>query len=262
MNLKDYISFYSIETLIKKKQFLPMKSFSSEWQGTDTKELYHANLQKQSLDWHYRNNRVKYTLNSKGYRTEEFTKIDWAESVVMFGCSMVYGVGVTDEDTIGNNLSKIINRPVINMGVGGSSISFALHNSLILNSFYPTPKAVIYLWTDYDRCCYYNPDKIIHHGSWSAEQGNFMDNWNLHESNAKVQAMFANMAAKQIWKDKTELIEASYFKRSAKLFNCQHLIHHPNYGLLGKVDYGRDLIHPGKDATKRGAAELSKMLKL
>jgi len=89
-----------------------------------------------------------------------------------------------------------------------------------------------------------------------------MDNWNLHESNAKVQAMFANMAAKQIWKDKTELIEASYFKRSAKLFNCQHLIHHPNYGLLGKVDYGRDLIHPGKDATKRGAAELSKMLKL
>lgn len=260
MNLKDYISLYSVETLIKKKQFIPMKNFSSDWQGTDSKEVYQTNLQKQPLDWYYRNNRVKYTLNSKGYRTEEFKKIDWAESVVMFGCSMVYGTGVTDEDTISHNLSKIIDRPVINMGVGGSSISFALHNSLILNSFYPTPKAVIYLWTDYDRCSYYKPDKVIHYGSWNAEQGNFMDNWNLQESNAKVQAIFANMAAKQIWKDKTELVEASYFKRSCSLFNCYHLKHHPS--LWEQDGYGRDLIHPGKEAIKRAAVELSRMLKL
>jgi len=157
MNLKDYISLYSVETLIKKKQFIPMKTFSSEWQGTDSKELYLENLQKQPLDWYYRNNRVKYTLNSKGYRTEEFKKIDWAESVVMFGCSMVYGTGVTDEDTISHNLSKIIDRPVINMGVGGSSISFSLHNSLILNSFYPTPKAILKWFTD-DRIVW---DEII-----------------------------------------------------------------------------------------------------
>jgi hypothetical protein len=257
MNLKEYINFYSIEQLIKKKKFIPMKKFSSEWSGTDTKELYETNLAIQPAEWYYRNNPVRYELNSDGYRTQEFKKIDWSESVVIFGCSMVFGIGIDEADTIGNQLSTLIGRPVINMGVGGSSITVALHNSLILNKFYSSPKAVIHLWTDYDRCTYYESSKVIHYGSWNAEEGNLMDNWNLHESNSRVRAIFDNMAAKQIWEGKTEFIEASFFKRPAKLFGCPHVRGH-----YSKKDYARDLVHPGREATKQAAIKLASMLKL
>jgi hypothetical protein len=70
----------------------------------------------------------------------------------MFGCSFIFGIGVTDEHTVPYFLEKLSGRPVINMGIPGSSIQTSLHNSIILNdSEYPIPKAVVNMFTDLNR---------------------------------------------------------------------------------------------------------------
>ena len=129
--------FRSILKDAKKGKFLP-----HDWQGNynfvggDNEKFYKENLLKLPENWEYRNKKVNYTLNKHNYRTDDFRKIDWLNSVVVFGCSNVFGIGVDDTDTVSFNLSKLINRPVINMGCPGTSIKFSFHNNLILKNHY------------------------------------------------------------------------------------------------------------------------------
>ena len=143
-NIQNY---YVENNLVYNRECKVEGGFTLNFSGTDTKELFEENLKTQPDDWYYRTHEVKYTLNSFGYRTKEFDDIDWKESIVIFGCSNIFGIGVADEHTIPYFLEQLSGRPVINMGMGGSSIQTALHNSIILNdSEYPTPKVIIYAW--------------------------------------------------------------------------------------------------------------------
>ena len=110
---------------------------SGPFMDQDTKELYKKNLRSQPDDWRYRNKLVKYTLNTHNYRTKEFNIIPWADSVVIFGCSFVFGIGAALDETIAAQLSSIIQKPVINMGAPGTSAMFSLYNSSILRKDCP-----------------------------------------------------------------------------------------------------------------------------
>lgn len=61
-------------------------------------------------------NHCHYTVNSQGYRCPEFDAIDWENSIIFFGCSHVFGIGLLDHETVANQLSLILNCPVINLG--------------------------------------------------------------------------------------------------------------------------------------------------
>ena len=50
----------------------------------------------------------------------------------MFGCSNVVGARLKDNETIPYKLEEILQRPVINMGVQGSSIAYSVFNQIIL----------------------------------------------------------------------------------------------------------------------------------
>ena len=118
---------------IKSKTFLPgNQKGDNHWMGLDNQQIYEKNCLSQPVDWHYHKNVINYTLNSHRYRTAEFNQIDWKNSIVIFGCSHTFGIGIDDDDTISSNLSKITNVPVINMGIGGTSIAFSFYNNLIL----------------------------------------------------------------------------------------------------------------------------------
>lgn len=210
---------------------------SPHWRGSDSEENYRENLKVQPADWIYRFKTVSYTDNSENYRTQEFDTIDWANSVVMLGCSNVYGVGVDESDTLPAQLSNIINVPVVNLGVGGSSMLFALHNNLILNHTWPTPRAVINVWTDLSRATYYQKMQINHHGAWEMRRNNYMDIWNRDEHNPKLNAYFIAMAARQIWKPQCVYYEATFFPGTAEAVGCDL------YTL--DMDRARDLGHPG-----------------
>lgn len=237
---------------IKKGQFLTVdtSSIKKNFAVSDTEELFNDNLKIMSEDWFYRTNQVNYTVNSQGYRTKEFNNIDWSNSVVIFGCSTVFGTGVTDDHTIDHFLSGLINLPVINLGVASTSIIYALHNALILNEYYPSPKAIVNLWTDYSRTAYYLDNRVDNKGTWTED--NFTQGWLHYDSNSATHALFAQMTSHQIWRNKSAYYEASFFPSTAKLFQCEH---------LPVFDQARDLIHYGRKTNKMIAEKIAYNLK-
>ena len=217
--------------------------------GTDNAEKfeYHSVAFNGDDRWVYHTKKVNYTLNKHSYRTKEFADVDWKESVVMYGCSNVFGVGLDDADTISNQLSIILNRPVINLGVGASSIDYNLHNSVILHSNYPTPKAVVHLWTGPDRTVYYQNKKLIFWGGWNLEPNNYFDYWSKHKEHGQIHAKMASLISKQLWKD-TGYYEASFFTETADLLKCDD---------LRVIDKARDELHPGIKTAKLTAERIA-----
>ena len=211
---------------LKKNNFLPLDNspHSKHWSGSDTKELYEKNLKIQPQDWYYRNHSVTYTNNSKGYRTKEFSKIDWAESIVILGCSYVYGVGVDDADTLSQQLENIMQIPVINLG----------------------PRAVIMSWPHHSRCVYYDKYELYHYGPWNLEKDSYMDLWSKKEYNTIANALMAQKIFQQLWKDRTVTYECAYDYATSELLDCKQCI---------KTDDARDIGHPGRD-TNRKIAEI------
>jgi hypothetical protein len=113
-----------------------------------------------------------YGVNSQGYRCPEFNDILWEDSILMFGCSHVFGVGLIDEETAAHQLSLLIKQPVINLGIGASSCTYQWVNSTILRKHHISPKAVIYNWPESSRqSIFYDKDQYETKamGWWSAE---------------------------------------------------------------------------------------------
>ena len=182
--------------------------FTLDFFPTNSKELFEQNLKTQPENWYYRTHEVKYTLNSLGYRTKEFDEIDWKESIVMFGCSFVFGIGVTDEHTIPYFLEELSGRPVINMGIQGASIQTMLHNSIIFtDSKYPTPKAVINAWPNAGRYQLYQNNSSFNFGDWNyLPDQKFSKKENLIPFNLMNIKMIRNL-----WKNKTIYHEAQFY---------------------------------------------------
>lgn len=213
----------------------------------DSRELYQKNLNTQPIDWYYRKSQVTYTVNKHKYRTTEFKNIDWTNSIVVFGCSIVFGVGLTDDDTIDKRLSSLLNVPVINMGMPGSSIQLSWFNSIILKNI-GNPLAVVQLWTGLERTCYFNKRSVDWYGSWNLQKNNYMDIYNKDPSHGKVHAMMASLTNKKLW---NRYYEASFFDDTSKTLNCDK---------FAMVDYARDLLHPGRETTKLAAEKIAKGL--
>lgn len=224
--------------IIDKERILPApKPDSKFWHDVDNKELYKKNLKEQSEEWYYRKKIVVYTSNSDGYRTKEFKTIDWKNSVVVFGCSHVYGIGNAEDDTITAQLESIIGYPVINMGVPGSSSTFAVHNAAILSRSYPTPKAVINVWTSPFRCPYYNKDNLIHCGDWFRDSVRMSDSWNKTIQHPISVLKLNSILSKELWERRTKYYEITLFPITSENLHCD---------LILPVDKARDMIHYGK----------------
>ena len=98
----------TIVDLILNNDFLPVREWNKtgHFNGYDSKELFEQHLKSQPDDWVYRYKTVNYTLNTHRYRAPEFDTIDWSKSVVIFGCSNVFGTSLDDNDTISRKLEK------------------------------------------------------------------------------------------------------------------------------------------------------------
>ena len=256
--------FKTLLTHVKQNNFLPASGevINRSWTGTDQEWRYKENLSTQSSDWYYRTAPVKYTVNSDGYRTKEFKKINWSESVVLFGCSNVYGVGLDDKDTLASRLENIIGVPVINMGQGATSVNYNLHNSVILANGYPTPKAVVQVWPNYNRCVYYQNKFIKNHGPWDMAKDSYIDLWTRSDSNPKINAIIAQTTFRQIWQDRTSIYECSFDAQSVKLFECVSY-RNPDktkWNAPAYQDWARDLMHPGIETIKWAAEDIASKL--
>lgn len=260
-----------IPEYIKPCTFLPgdMKDFIGDPLSTpcerrfisaDTEELYKQNLKKMSSDWIYRQTPVIYTINSGGYRTAEFNTIDWSNSIVLFGCSNVFGTGVHDTATISSQLQQLTSIPVVNMGLPASSMVHSYYNQLILSEIEPKPRAIVNIWTSPERICSFTTNRIINNGPWDLRDANIqvtvprggLSHIDYITTNAAVHSHFARISARNLWRN-TAYYECSYFDHTAKQLNIKQ---------LQIVDKGRDDKHPGVLSHELSAKHIAQALNL
>lgn len=198
------------------------------------------------------------SFNSQGYRCPDFDTINWGESVVLMGCSSALGFGLTHEQTVSEELSKIINRPVINLGVSGTGVSWVwMLSSLLENNLVQYPKAVICYYSDVNRLTVFDQNKILNLGPWILNNKEASDfhkgtvmTWSEEENSTTWSKMFQSNI-RRIWKN-IPLIEATVFPNTHECLGVQ---------LLPHVDFASDNSHHGPLSSKLRAALFAKQLR-
>jgi hypothetical protein len=210
----------------------------------DSKDRYIKNSKDFKLrgeHWDYFDKTITYKFNSQGYRASEWTDIDWKESVVVLGCSYVVGEGLAEEDTITAQLSKLLQRPVVNLGVSGTGMSFSFYNSVMLHKNLPTPYAVVQLWSNSNRIELYTSSNVLLYSPQIDSDNEFYRNWILNEENPNTHMYMMAQASRCMWESKSKYYELSMFVETANILNCTHIDH---------VDLARDLNHSGIETAK------------
>jgi hypothetical protein len=217
--------------------FNMMTHKTNKFADYDSPDRFLESKKRMPKDWHYLNKEIIYNANSNGYRAPEWNTVNWKDSVVIFGCSNATGIGLAEDETVTGQLSQLINRPVINMGVPASSIEFSFYNSVILSEYYPTPYAVIQLWTTLDRCTNFNKNSADRCGIWTPEN-TYYNEFAKDDYQALMQAKFISIASRNLWKDKCKYYDATFFDRTSYYLECDYI----------EIDnQARDLTHPGKN---------------
>lgn len=221
----------------------------------DSESLYLKNLQEMPPTWIWRNKKVKYSINSQGYRSPEWNTIDWSQSTLLFGCSFTFGVGISDEDTCGKQLESIIGSPVVNLGVSGGSPMLQWVNSSILVHNCVAPKAVVYIWPPAHRVVELLPtQRAVHHGPWSdADWGRY---WITHDTHSLEYLRYLVWTTTAMWKCPVVHYHIDYD-------TCNQITELEPLG-LGPNDYARDwnngIAHPGPEANRYWAEKIANKL--
>lgn len=226
---------------MKPLNFLNYQPINHEAEFTegDSEKIFKKKLKTKPADWTYRTKKITYRNNEYGFRTKSFDKIDWKDSIVIFGCSNVYGIGLADEDTIPCKLEKLLDIPVINLGIRSSAIDLNCWNSLALHEKYPYPRAIIHVWTSLDRYTVKIHDTVF---PYTPSSSNFDCRLEWAErSQIYVQADRA------LWKGKTQYYEASFFADTANELKIDH---------FKCPDVARDDSHPGIVSTQLAAEKI------
>jgi hypothetical protein len=237
--------------------FLPDENRpTDQFVPSDNPKRFEKNLLAQPSDWKYRTKPITYNVNSCGYRTKEWADIDWKNSIVIFGCSCVYGVGVAEDENISYFLEQNTNTPVINMGYPGGSNDLILENIVNLLAFVGPeniPKNIIIGWSTSDRCLYYGDKQTLDVGPWALNNSDKMQKLYVslfeNQYNEMFRAHSIGRTVRQLLEGKTNLVEFSFFPTSAHYMRMKL----PPFPMHDKA---RDLMHPGEKVCKEVADTL------
>ena len=236
-----------------KLDFLPNTTlrFDSSFAGSDSPVQFRQRLANMPADWHYRTKEISYISNRHGYRTVEFDAVDWENSIVLFGCSHVFGVGLAEDETLGHHLHEKLGHPVINMGCGGASTLYSLYNQMTLHQAVK-PRAVVNLWTSSDRLTVIAGKLPLNINAFSQAtyKTELFRLWNLHAGNSVMFSLLLQHTARLMWNDIPH-VEATFFESTASELACE---------LIEYQDYARDLTHPGPNTIREAANIISSKL--
>lgn len=208
--------------------------------GTDTKELFHNNLNSQPPDWEYRNKKVEYIFNKQGFRSQyDFDEMKTEKCIILLGCSTVVGVGVSTEEMLCKRLEQRIGLPVLNFGVSGSSIDVSLYNSYIVKKLFPHTAAIVHGVTSPNRFIHFDTtENFTNYGPWDNDDISKCYYSKFNESNY-VHYLFKNIGFKELWKN-VPVCEFTFFEEASELLKCQLFTYSSN-----ARDLTNDLSHPG-----------------
>lgn len=230
-----------------------------EWRenGGDSLDEFKKNLKTQPEDWYWRHNKLTYTFNKQGYRCPEWDTIDWNNSILFFGGSDVFGIGVSDHDTCSYRLQQRINTPVINLGCPGSSPMFHWINSVRLRKYGATPLKVIYIWPPSARIPEFGkyPDHIVkfHWGPWFLRAG-FGHSWVRHRYQGDYFLKETIDCCDVLWN-----CPVYHFYTDLNKIHIYDYVTN-SYELPQKIDTARDLLHPGIDTFRSWASYIESVM--
>lgn len=230
------------------------------WCMGDDYKMFMKNSVILGPSWHYINKKVTYRLNRNGYRAPEWKDIDWKNAVVILGCSMTFGVGVAEDETINYYLQDMLGRPVINISYPAGSNETILNNSAAIFEHFGSPAAVIMAWSGTDRFKFYT--SYQHDiGLWTPDSAEvdgvplqkLYDYLNLNQTNQHIKSYYFEKVNRALWKDRSEYYTFSFFPSSAHYMRLDTF--------FKTVPDARDLVHPGKDQNLEIAKHLYQVLK-
>jgi len=238
----------------------------------DDENKFQQNLKTQPDDWKYRTQEVFYNLNNNGYRAQPWEKIDWENSVVVLGCSCVFGTGLSEFETLDAALADAYNgRPFINLGYPGGSNEHILYNLTMLFKYFPMPAGVIVSYTTTDRALTFEDMRAYGIGPWDV--ANYPEKETIIHGENKTQQYLAHFLSK------SNEVGRNYFTASVIQQMCD-MAGVPNYHfswfqsaahaarvdyvpyLGSKADRARDLLHPGAEVMRSTASHIKKKFPL
>jgi hypothetical protein len=107
-----------------------------------------AEIYKRKLFWTPDKIKNPYSVNSMGYRSDEFVE---TRDIIFAGCSQTWGEGVVSDGIWGNILSKSLNKKSYNLGMGSKSTQFIVKNTIAFCKQYGNPKAIFCLFPEFTR---------------------------------------------------------------------------------------------------------------
>ena len=229
------------------------------YDGPDSDYLYQKNLKIQPADWIYRNKKISYIWNSNGYRCPEWDNIKWESSHIIMGCSQIRGTGLAYEDTVGENLSRMINEPVINLGVGGTGWHVVAYNTDCLITAGILPKTVIIYVPHWERQAYWasGNDKPIFlipnfDGVYSKDIRDMFYNWIKDPANIKVHSRILIEGIRARWENAG--VKCLIFRPNFIEYDLDNL-----FSLSPDIDIARDVIRCGGHAGGHAGIETARM---
>ena len=129
----------------------------------------------------WKNNWFTYTLNSYGFRCNDFSTYKHNPTLAVLGCSHTFGIGLPIEKTWGWIVAQNLGLQLVNLGVPGGSMDTC---SRIAKFWLPhiQPKIILLQIPELFRREYYHKWGFGMKGVWDKDFTKFaLDNWNEQE---------------------------------------------------------------------------------
>lgn len=249
----DDVDYCSRQVLLPQPTYGLMINDQNTYSDTRLDDRIKESCKTQPLDWHYRTKKVTYNLNKDFYRCPEWELINWTESIVLFGCSFAYCIGVPDDETIAFYLENLLGRPVVNLGLPGTGPLYAFQNQVIARNIFPLPHAVVNMWS-----CPYRIHEFIdstspaHYSVGHDSRLSFPAAWGKSIMNPVMHSYFGIKAAESLWSS------TKYVSTSTWLPIDRNTVHLADCNL----DYAADLAHFGPVSNRMLAERLAELIKI
>jgi hypothetical protein len=149
--------------LIDSPRNLPRNTTVDFW-CTDSEELFNKNKVILGEKWIWSNAKIKYEINSLGYRMKQFDDVDWSNYMVSLGCSFCVGIGLPLEDTYSYRISKELDLDLVNGGISGGNNELMLMNVSRLLANKTPPKLITISWSSLSRKTFWGNGRPLLYG--------------------------------------------------------------------------------------------------
>jgi hypothetical protein len=228
-----------------------------EFFGTDTKTLFHQNNLLQPNDWHYRSQTITYNFNKQGFRSYlDYDNIDWANTVVLLGCSNIMGVGLSFNETLDYHIQSQTGYNVVNLGVAGSSIDVSIYNSAVVKNITKHVKAVIVGWPSAERFLTFTEDtRQPIHNTPANLTSNDLTYFDKFLSGQSMHTRYKNLLFKELYSNFCKIYEFTFSEHTNDILGCD---------FYRVEDFARDIqnniSHPGKHTISKVSSDIVNFL--